>query len=199
LQHDAKVFAYFRHENLVSMTLRTMFLCISHGASNTIKTQDTPCGSIASVGRWIYAGRFSHEQLGRRSPFVHLRILRGIAATIELVDASGPLNMGSGPDGKPLMITFGSEKPQMRLTWLGVSSGQVSAEVARLLESSDPLDPLVLAASDWELGAFCCRQCRLNYCSNDWRTTQIFADDSPGWCEETRGVCPRGHEQLLDD
>jgi hypothetical protein len=88
-----------------------------------------------------------------------------IGATIELVDGSLPLNLGAVPSGEELVVTFGGLEPRMRLTWLGVSSGQVVPEVAKLLASTDELDPLVLATFDWELGAFCCRKCKLNYCS----------------------------------
>jgi hypothetical protein len=71
----------------------------------------------------------------------------------------------------------------MRLTWLGVASGTVGPEVAQLLASDDQLDPLVLAGFNWELGAFCCHQCKLNYCSKCWHARPIFADDYPGWHE----------------
>jgi hypothetical protein len=122
-----------------------------------------------------------------------------IAATLELVDGTLPLNLGAFPSGEELVVAFGGAEPRMWLTWLGVSSGQVSPEVAQLLASPDAADPLILAKFDWELGAFCCHKCKLNYCSNCWRARPIFADDYPGWHEGTIGTCPAGHVQPLDD
>jgi hypothetical protein len=123
----------------------------------------------------------------------------GIAAKVELVDGALPLNVSAASRGEQMLITFGREELRMRLTWLGVASGPVSPEVAQLLSSDEELDPLILSTFDWELGAFCCRQCKTNYCAKCWRTRPIFAEDYPGWHGETRGTCPEGHDQRLED
>jgi hypothetical protein len=160
------------------------------------------CGSAANVcSSCNYGNMQGVSRMGRNAGGIYSFTCSScgeIAATIELVDGSLPLNVGSGPHHEDMVITFGPEL-RMRLTWLGVSSGPVSAEVAQLLASDEELDPLVLSGHDWELGAFCCRQCSRNYCSKCWRARPIFADDYPGWHEETRGTCPEGHDQRLED
>jgi hypothetical protein len=41
-----------------------------------------------------------------------------------------------------------------------------------------------------------CRGCRLSYCSKCWRGQLVFDD---GLYDCTRGTCPNGHEQIIDD
>jgi len=120
------------------------------------------------------------------------------AATIELVDASLPIDLGPGPTGEVMTISLNGPEPRWRLDWLGVASGEATPDIASLLEGTE-IDPLVLAAHDWQLGAFCCRRCTQNYCSPCWRKWPVFDSDGSGWFEGTRGICPEGHEQALED
>jgi hypothetical protein len=121
-----------------------------------------------------------------------------IAATIEPVDAAQPVNFGPGPTGEVLILSLNAPEPHFRFTWLGVLSGEATPDVARLLASTE-IDPLVLAKYDRDLGAFCCHRCERNYCSTCWRTWPVFDTDGSGSFEETRGLCPAGHEQRLED
>jgi hypothetical protein len=41
-----------------------------------------------------------------------------------------------------------------------------------------------------------CLQCEKAYCANHWQTSLVFDD---GYYDCTDGVCPEGHEQMLDD
>lgn len=103
-----------------------------------------------------YDGVQGVSRMGRNAGGIHsfaCSSCGGIAATIELVDGSGPLNLGAGPDDKEMLITFGGPELRMRLTWLGIASGPVIPEVAQLLASKDDLDPLLLFKFDSELGA----------------------------------------------
>lgn len=121
------------------------------------------------------------------------------AASIGLVVGDVPVEFGPGPDGRPLVVTVGNpEETRVTLSFLGIMSMIAPAEAIPILEASE-VDPLSLVRLNWELGAFCCRECHLNYCSGCWRHWPVFADDSPGWHEGTRGLCPNGHEQRLDD
>ncbi|WP_156391958.1 MULTISPECIES: hypothetical protein [unclassified Nocardioides] len=86
--------------------------------------------------------------------------------------------------------------PSYRLEFLGENSGIVPAGLVELLEGRDEIDPLDVAHLHGELGAFCCVACELNYCAKCWSTWIEFDE---GFYDCTRGRCPNGHEQMLDD
>ncbi len=46
---------------------------------------------------------------------------------------------------------------------------------------------------------FYCEVCGKSYCESHWTAWDTFAEDLPGWYEDTHGVCPRGHKRLLED
>jgi len=119
------------------------------------------------------------------------------AATIELVLAE-TVDHGPGPTEEYIVLP-NTDGGTVRMTWLAIASRHASPKLASMLGGSAPIDPLVLQKIDYELGAFCCRHCEANYCTSCWKRWVVFADDYPGWYEETRGRCPRGHEQMLDD
>jgi hypothetical protein len=124
-----------------------------------------------------------------------------IAATIELVDSDEPVNVGEGPTGEDMSFTLNlnGALTSISYTFIGVGVRSADTYVARIIGGTAPLDPISLAAIDWELGAFCCRHCQLNYCSTCWRALPVFATDHPSWYEQTDGTCPVGHPQKLDD
>ena len=141
-------------------------------------------------------------RLGRRTGQVHDFVCAKCgnpAAAIALIDGDDPIGVGPGPDGEEMALSPGSSGRSVRLTWLGVSLRDATAAVAVLLSGAGNVDPLELAGQDWELGAFCCRRCEQNYCASCWTPWTVFADDYPGWYEGTRGRCPQGHVQSLDD
>ncbi|RHW22398.1 hypothetical protein D0Z08_31585 [Nocardioides immobilis] len=105
-----------------------------------------------------------------------------------------PVDAGPMPDGSRL--TWTPEAPSYRLEFIGVITGKASADLADLVSGLDELDPLALRGVDWEMAAFCCHHCQLNYCSKCWSTWVEFDD---GFYDCTRGRCPRNHEQTLDD
>ena len=41
-----------------------------------------------------------------------------------------------------------------------------------------------------------CLQCQKAYCADHWRMNLVFDD---AYYDCTDGVCPEGHEQMLDD
>ncbi|HEU4885532.1 MAG TPA: hypothetical protein VFT45_25030 [Longimicrobium sp.] len=77
--------------------------------------------------------------------------------------------------------------------WLGAAAAE---RVARVLERADAA---ALYTLDLEYAPFYCPACDAVYCGECWRTFLVFADDLPGFLEETRGICPQGHERMLSD
>lgn len=119
---------------------------------------------------------------------------RGVAATLSLLDGEVPIDAGPLPGGTRFLWTPGG--PAYRFEFLGVNTGHASAELTDLVSGLDVLDPHDLRAVDWELAAFCCEICDLNYCSKCWSTWIEFDE---GFYDCTQGRCPLGHEQALDD
>ena len=64
-----------------------------------------------------------------------------------------------------------------------------------------PEDPAELFALDFELAPFWCPECRAVYCGEHWRSWMEFEneEDLPAWMDSIRGVCPEGHERMLED
>jgi len=118
----------------------------------------------------------------------------GRAATLAVTDSGTPVDGGPMPDGSRL--TWTPDSPAYRLEFVCVNTGPASSDLAQLISGVDLIDPLAVRRVDWELAAFCCRECELNYCSKCWSTWVEFDD---GFFDCMRGHCPRGHEQKLDD
>jgi len=63
-----------------------------------------------------------------------------------------------------------------------------------------PEDLAALFALDFELAPFWCPECAAVYCGEHWRTWMEFEDDPiPARMDQIRGVCPNGHERMLED
>jgi len=60
----------------------------------------------------------------------------------------------------------------------------------------DSPDPVALRGVDPELAPFYCAACECSYCLDHWDTETAYDGDI---YEHTRGTCPFGHLQLLDD
>lgn len=54
-----------------------------------------------------------------------------------------------------------------------------------------------LYALDPDFFGFICRRCTAAYCRACWR--DVYPTFDQGQYDETRGTCPRGHEQMLQD
>lgn len=58
----------------------------------------------------------------------------------------------------------------------------------------------IRSATGPDLIAFHCWQCDSDYCQTCWRIgPPEFDEDFPGFYDCTRGVCPAGHTQVVDD
>lgn len=72
------------------------------------------------------------------------------------------------------------------------------AAIMRAIEQRDYAAVHDLAGPD--LVAFHCWQCDADYCEACWRIgPPEFAEDFPGFYECTKGVCPAGHQQVVND
>jgi hypothetical protein len=60
-------------------------------------------------------------------------------------------------------------------------------------------DAAALFALDLEFVPFYCPQCNANYCGDHWDHWLVFDDDMPSWLDSIRGICPQGHERMLED
>ena len=92
----------------------------------------------------------------------------GIAATLAVTDEDQPVDGGPLPDGTRL--TWEPGAPAYRLEFVNVNTGKAQDGLADLVSGLDVLDPLLVRPFDWELAAFCCHTCHLNYCSKCWST-----------------------------
>lgn len=71
------------------------------------------------------------------------------------------------------------------------------AEVLR--EDLHRADVREIHAANVEWAPFYCPHCDAVYCGECWRTWLVFDPEWPDFLEETRGVCPHGHERMLLD
>jgi hypothetical protein len=84
--------------------------------------------------------------------------------------------------------------------FLGKTSMRLgSAAADRVAQVLERADAATLYALNLEYAPFYCPTCEAVYCGECWRTFLVFADDLPGFLEETRGICPQGHERMLSD
>lgn len=73
------------------------------------------------------------------------------------------------------------------------ASAELFAEIRDLARK----DLSALYALDSDFFGFICRRCGAAYCRECWKNVYPVFDD--GYYDETRGTCPRGHEQMLQD
>jgi hypothetical protein len=57
-------------------------------------------------------------------------------------------------------------------------------------------DAAALYRHDLEFASFYCPQCNACFCGTHWRHWEVFDD---GFHDCIRGVCPEGHERMLED
>jgi hypothetical protein len=84
--------------------------------------------------------------------------------------------------------------------FLGKTSTRLGTATADgVAQALDRADAASLYALDLEFAPFYCPACDRVYCADCWQTSLVFADDFPGWLEETQGTCPEGHGRMLSD
>lgn len=119
----------------------------------------------------------------------------GTAATLLVTDGTTDVALAAVVGGEPI-VWRADGKPLLRFEFLGVTVSAAPPRLVELLTGRDHVDSAALRAVDPDLATFRCRRCELDYCSQCWSTWIEFDD---GYYDETRGRCPEGHEQMLDD
>ena len=86
----------------------------------------------------------------------------------------------------------------LRTGWFGELLRPAAYESAvALLEKIRAGELIALAKDDPDMFGFFCRKCCKSYCTACWQIGPPEFDD--GFYDCTRGTCPEGHEQVLDD
>jgi hypothetical protein len=70
-------------------------------------------------------------------------------------------------------------------------------EMATLMEALETGAWGALEGRHPDVTAFHCRACQRSFCERCWSVGEAEYDD--GFYDRTRGCCPHGHEQTLDD
>lgn len=114
--------------------------------------------------------------------------------------ASFPCARHGTPAGTVHLHEMGGDWLLVVEGFLGKMSVRLGTDDAqRVAHALERADAASLYALDLEYAPFYCPECEKVYCADCWRTFLVFADDMPGWLEETRGTCPQHHERMLMD
>jgi hypothetical protein len=117
-----------------------------------------------------------------------------VACVLRLIPAGRPVDMGP-PVGRSTRDADGVSLDLFGGTGWHRLEGEQYARLRALVEE-DPPDAVKIRALDWELAPFLCRVCEVAYCWTDWSPWVAFDD---GFYDVTRGTCPHGHQQVIDD
>ncbi len=113
-----------------------------------------------------------------------------VAAVVKAVTAGTVTDAGDPRQDR--IVVHGFSGPD---AWVDASAGQYAAAQA-ILTSAAP-DPAELRRIlYWEAAPFHCPDCGLNYCHAHWRGFPRFDEGS---YDCTIGICPAGHEHMIDD
>lgn len=119
----------------------------------------------------------------------------GVAARLRLVSPDEAVDL-PGPPGGGAFTVRAEKGPTVAFEFIAASTRAASVDLVELLQAAERLTAAQLRRVDWDLTAFVCHDCGLAYCPSCWTTWPLFDD---GFYDCTRGSCPMGHEQDLDD
>jgi hypothetical protein len=117
-----------------------------------------------------------------------------LAGVVRATPVGGPANMGP-----PLAITASDHDGLIVDDFIGtswVATSRAVVDPVQALIDEGNADPLALRAISWELAPFCCPDCQLNYCKDDWNINIVFDEN---FYDYTMGTCPNGHQYVVDD
>lgn len=120
-----------------------------------------------------------------------------LAGVVRVIRAGSPVDMGP-PLGKQVQERDGLSLDYFLGTAWHAAAGDKLDAMQALIEQGK-VDPAAIRELDWafwELTPFYCPGCGLNYCSREWDTSVLLDE---GFYDCTKGRCPEGHEQMLDD
>jgi hypothetical protein len=107
-----------------------------------------------------------------------------VSAAIELIEQSGRLALQlSGFIGMVISME--------------IAQRAVDRELFNKIRILIERDLLELHGLDSDAFGFICRKCGCAYCINCWENVRETFDE--GFHDDTRGRCPKGHEQMLRD
>lgn len=103
---------------------------------------------------------------------------------------AGSLRLHTDPDKDGLILVI--------LSPAGEQFGPVEeTQVAAIRELLERGNAAGLYRLDDEYAPFYCPTCKAVYCGECWTCYATY--DRTGWYDETRGICPNGHERRLVD
>ena len=123
-----------------------------------------------------------------------------VAATVTLVPPGQP---DPAPAREAPRVRPATERPSAMSGWvrLAIDGGPVG-----LTRGPVPMEQVVIALGtgdaaalfelEQEYAPFWCPRCRASYCREHYRSWPVFDD---GFFDCFRGVCPKGHERILQD
>ena len=94
---------------------------------------------------------------------------------------------------------MGSDKDRLvRTGFMGkVIKFGPATDLEKLLDLLERNDYAAVRQQDIDFSAFVCRLCNRPYCESCWDIGEPEFDE--GFYDCTRGICPRGHTQMVDD
>lgn len=127
------------------------------------------------------------------------RLCHGTAATVWLAPRGMPDPEMGSPRRPPAGVEYtriGVEAGPLSLT---IGGQVVDHAVPGILIALDARDAAALFGTNPEFAPFWCPGCAASYCGRHWRTWLVFDEEDPRFFEEQRGVCPMGHERMIQD
>jgi hypothetical protein len=83
--------------------------------------------------------------------------------------------------------------------FLGTQGKLLESYAAAVREALEKSSAKQLYHVDRLWAPFYCSRCQASYCWDCWRTFPVMDDEYPGWYDYTEGICPKGHERMIDD
>lgn len=102
-------------------------------------------------------------------------------------------------DGPPVTARAVGVRIEAGTHHLWTAASQISGGIDAVRAAMLAGDAEALMRLDREIVPFYCRECATSYCEVHWTTWSEFDPDWPGWFEELRGLCPKGHERQIYD
>jgi hypothetical protein len=134
---------------------------------------------------------------------IRCAICDAVAIRVETTAVGEPTVLRVTPaetTGSTMPVRAGS--PGVRISagtlrfWMAL---ETEAGRSRVRTAIDAADVAELKRIDEEFVPFYCPQCEASYCEEHWSTWLEFDPEDPGWLDEMRGRCPRGHERRIHD
>jgi hypothetical protein len=164
-----------------------------------LREQDAWLAGLPDARSEIAVGAAGTTRFGDRTPDGRAAAFRcgecGEIAGVVRVTRTGTAGQEPQPGGEPAAAGWLS-LDYFTGTIRRAATGDVLDAVGTLIDqgNTDPATILEVSWTLWDITAFYCPECRLNYCSLDWDTDFTV---NPGCHDCIIGTCPHGHRHLL--